>query len=255
MPFSPREGDAVAIQRQVLKIAERLTRARIYPAWRINTRGIDLYADMAEHLPAQTWQVVFDVGANVGQSAAAFLREFPSAEIYCFEPVADSFRALCRAVPGVRAFQLALGAARQSSQMVHHGDATMFYLRSAHEAPADVELEDVQVDTTDNFCSTQDIERINFLKIDTEGSDLDVLKGAAEMLTSKRIDVIQVEAGLNCRNTHHVPLEEFKAFLEPKEYFLFGIYECVNEWPTKEPHLRRANLVFISDNVIESNKG
>jgi hypothetical protein len=27
----------------------------------------------------------------------------------------------------------------------------------------------------------------------------------------------------------------------------------VNEWPTKEPHLRRTNPVFISDRVIKAN--
>jgi hypothetical protein len=62
------------------------------------------------------------------------------------------------------------------------------------------------------------------------------------MLRGHRIDVIPPEAGMNRRNAHHVPFEDFKAFLEPNGYYPFGVYEQVAEWPTREPHLRRANL-------------
>src|SRR5687768_17470636 len=38
--------------------------------------------------------VVFDVGANVGQSALRFTAGFPEARIYCFEPVKETFSRL-----------------------------------------------------------------------------------------------------------------------------------------------------------------
>jgi hypothetical protein len=78
--------------------------------------------------------------------------------------------------------------------------------------------------------------------------------GAPEFLDKKRIDIIEVEAGMNCKNTWHVPLEKLKSFLEAKGYFIFTIYEQVNEWPSGEPQLRRANSVYLSEAVIDDNK-
>jgi hypothetical protein len=93
------------------------------------------------------------------------------------------------------------------------------------------------------------------MKIDTEGADLDVLKGAERMLNEQRIDIVKVEAGMNPTNHLHVPFEVLKNYLESKHYFLFGIYEQKHEWPTKHPHLRRTNPIFISQQVIENNRG
>ena len=109
----------------------------------------------------------------------------------------------------------------------------------------------VEIESLDNFCSGHEIDQISFLKIDTEGYDLEVLKGASRMLGEQRIDLVEVEAGMNCLNKTHVPFEDLKAYLEKMEYYLFAIYEQVGEWPKKEPQLRRANAVFISRHVIE----
>ena len=69
----------------------------------------------------------------------------------------------------------------------------------------------------------------------------------------QHIDFIEVEAGMNPWNERQVPFEILKAHLESKNYFLFGIYEQVHEWPTKAPHLRRANAVFLSERLIQAN--
>jgi hypothetical protein len=106
----------------------------------------------------------------------------------------------------------------------------------------------------DAFSKKNKIERIDFLKIDTEGGDLDVLKGAENMLKSQKIDFVQVEAGMNPDNNHHVPFECLKSFLEKYNYYLFGIYDQVNEWPSEEPHLRRTNSVFVSRKIIKEKR-
>lgn len=109
-----------------------------------------------------------------------------------------------------------------------------------------VATREVSIETLDRFCEHQGINHIGFLKIDTEGGDFDVLCGAAGMLATQQIDLVEVEAGMNSGNKRHVPFEKLKAILEDSGYLLFGIYEQIHEWPTKEPHLRRTNLVFNS---------
>ena len=48
--------------------------------------------DVAGSLPNYRFDVLFDVGANVGQSAIAYRKAFPNAAIYGFEPIGASFQ-------------------------------------------------------------------------------------------------------------------------------------------------------------------
>jgi precorrin-6B methylase 2 len=60
----------------------------------------------------QDIKVVFDVGANIGQTATTFNDSFTTAQIYSFEPVKNTFESLVantRKYDRVKCFQLALG--------------------------------------------------------------------------------------------------------------------------------------------------
>lgn len=248
----------MTIKRQLKKLTENLTGAHVY---RHVPRGIDVFEDIDYHLVGHSFDVVFDIGANVGQSAVEFREHFPNATLYCFEPVQDTYlqmQAAVRRYDRVKTFQLAFGAKQGVGSMVHQESDQAAFLAEASTGRAtdtDSDVEEVKIDTVDNFCAHQDVPRINYLKIDTEGGDLEVLKGAEGMLGSRRIDIVQVEAGMNPTNKTHVPFEALKEFLDSKSYFLFGIYEQMYEWPTSEPHLRRSNPVFVSKDIIEKYRG
>lgn len=236
------------------RLFERLTGTHIY---RTLPRGVDRFADIKSCLPNLHVGVVFDVGANIGQSARSFRTNLQDAKIYCFEPVGATYRQLegrLRGDDNVEIFRLALGAESGPGTMVLEGISEMYFLRRASGmAAGNAPVEQVTVETLDHFCQGNGIERINYLKIDTEGADLDVLKGAEDMLRQQQVDVIEAECGMNGRNKRHVGLEALTSFLEDKNYLLFGIYEQVNEWPTRAPNLRRANPIFISETVVRAN--
>lgn len=247
----------MSLKNKVKKIVEQLTNTHIY---RVLPHGIDLIEDITNTLPMYRVDIVFDVGANVGQSAHIYLARFPSSHIYCFEPVEDTFRKLQENLKGnerVDCYQLALGSSKRRGKMVMQGISKMFFLSDQSKESSmsdDVRTQSVEIVTLDEFCRIKRIDQINYLKIDTEGGDLDVLKGSASMLTEQRIDLVEVEAGMNPSNKRHVPFEILKEFLESHGYFLFGIYEQVTEWPTIEPHLRRTNPLFISHHMVEMNR-
>jgi FkbM family methyltransferase len=210
-------------------------------------RGIDLGADLKAWLPGFSPGIVLDVGANLGQSAELFLRWFPAAQVVCFEPVAASFLSLERRLghhPRVRLVRMALGAAPGPGMIPLTGPPGM---RSLAPGGADgTTHETVEVDTLDRFCRREGITRIGLLKIDTEGHDLAVLDGAADLLAGRRVDLVQVEAGMHPGNSRHVPWEQLVQRLGTHGYRLFGLYNQKEEWPTGEPHLRRADLVFMA---------
>ena len=213
--------------------------------------GVDFRHDICRYLPKLNIESVFDVGANIGQSAIRFKRAFPGATVYCFEPASTTFAKLCATCgdhPHIRCFQLAFSSKAGTCKMIVSGNSPAYRLGSSEDEGD--HTEDVPLATVDGFCAEQCISRINLLKIDTEGHDLEVLKGASELLRTHRIDLVQVEAGMNCRNSRQVPIESIKEHLEEMNFFLFRVYDQVPEWPTREPHLRRSNLVFLSERVI-----
>jgi len=221
-------------------------------------RGVSLRNDMATFMPGFRISTIFDIGANVGQTVKEFRRDFPEAELYSFEPVPASFAALKKAVQGmerVQTRQLAFGRQRGVAKMLAISNLSDNRILDEKEIDQYNEVVEVEVQTIDSFMAEAGLDRVDFVKIDTEGMDLDVLYGAEKQLDANRIDVVQVEAGVNRDNTRHRHLVEFMDYMDSKSYLLFGLYEQIHNWRDQLPHLRRANAVFISPRLAEQETG
>lgn len=241
------------IKKFLHETAEKLINGKIV---RSLPHGCDFFEDVQRFSSSYHFEVIVDVGANIGQSAVTFATRFKQARIISIEPVSSTFEILCKEVapyPLVSCYKIAFGASRGSST-IHLGDDSSMNQVEDLDAPSAIttDAEIIERIPLDDFCSEQKIDRISFLKVDTEGRDLDVLKGAFRMLADQRIDFVEVEAGMNPGNTFHVPMEVLKSAMEQHGYMLFGIYEQMHEWPENKPHLRRSNLVFMSPGLIRS---
>jgi FkbM family methyltransferase len=144
-------------------------------------------------------RVVFDVGANVGDWTAEALFINPRAQYHLFEPSPTTLQSLeKRAFPGnVIVNNAGLGAAEGEMDLFVFGDglgANSLYDRRGTDA-VEQRRERVRITTLDAYCAGRTIDRIDFLKIDVEGHELEVLRGAAGLLQARRIGVIQFEYG------------------------------------------------------------
>jgi FkbM family methyltransferase len=151
------------------------------------------------HAVLPSARVVFDVGANIGDWTAAALRINPQAQYHCFEPSRATFAGLQeRNFPAnVTLNNRALGAAQEQKTLHIFAErlgANSLYDRKGTDA-ATQRLETIDVDTLDDYCRRTGIDRIDMVKIDTEGHELAVLQGALEMLRAGRIETIQFEYG------------------------------------------------------------
>lgn len=242
-----------ALQRKLKRAVEEVLHLRVLRALPL---GSNVHTDIAGCLPAFRLVSVLDVGANIGQTAAQFSFWHPGAKIYCVEPVRQNFEELkinTARIPGVECFQVGLGEAPGSAEMLLSGPSSTYRVTTG-ATQGGARTESVPIETVDQLCARLAIESLSYLKIDTEGHDLKVLKGAAEMLRGSRIDFIEVEAGMNPHNDLHVPLEQLKAFAEQHDYLLFGLYEQRHDWPTRRPILRRCNAVFIARRLAEAHR-
>lgn len=89
--------------------------------------------------------------------------------------------------------------------------------------------------------------RINLMKLDVEGEELDALKSADHLLKTQKIDMLYVEVGLNQTGTQQTYFGDLDALLQSYGYRVFKIYEQKNEWIDDSPLLRRCNVAYMSN--------
>ena len=82
--------------------------------------------------------------------------------------------------------------------------------------------ETIELQTVDDYCSKRDVIKINYLKLDVEGHELEVLKGAKDALRGGRIEIIQFEYG-GCNIDSRVLLKDIFDFVEGLPYLVCKI--------------------------------
>ena len=213
-----------------------------------------LFSAIGSRLKALEMRTIFDVGANVGQSTDAFATHYAGASVWAFEPIAATYKKLSERFAGndrIRCINAGLSFEQTAAEFFAEGTSVGNRLApSTSTSPA--RREQVALEVGDSFMAAHGIDRVNYLKIDTEGHDLSVMRGFARALADHRIDLVQAEVGLHPRNGGHVPIEKVKSFLEAMDYALFTIIDMTVETRGR-PNLRRCDVVFISQSAIEKN--
>jgi FkbM family methyltransferase len=145
-------------------------------------------------------RVFFDIGANIGQTAVDALDAFPSAELVCFEPHPKTFAQLSERMAHEKRADLhniALGNEDGKATLYEYEHSTLNSLLPnspyvSRFKPGATSF-DVAVTTLDSFCSDHAVNGIDVLKIDTEGFDVAVLRGARDMLSRGAIKFVYAE--------------------------------------------------------------
>jgi FkbM family methyltransferase len=137
-----------------------------------------------------------DVGANVGNWAEMVWARQPAARGLLFEPAESALKLLSnRFGRDERATIVAAAAGAQEGTADFFEDAgagETSSLFSGH-APRGAMRRQIRVVTLDAACREHGIDRIDLLKIDAEGYDFHVLRGAEGLLTQQRVGVVQFE--------------------------------------------------------------
>jgi len=176
--------------------------------------------------------VIFDIGANIGSMCLSFAKRAPTGIVYAFEPTAYAYTKLLRNLslnPDIAARIHAIHAyvsnrsaeglpiTAYSSWKVDALAVDVHPVHGGLSRPAEV----APVVTIDEFCQDNAIERVDLIKTDTDGHELDVLQGARETLRDRR-PVVVFELGdylLRERGQH---FGQFLDLFEPIGYRLIN---------------------------------
>jgi FkbM family methyltransferase len=206
--------------------------------WSRYPRGHVFPLDLARFTARRPLKTIFDIGANQGQTATEFARWFPQASIHSFEPVAANFEVLRNAaskLQRVTAHHAACGS-QPGAQFIRYGAHHHLHSLAGSDPSAPnegVAGETVTVTTVDAVCSLHHVDQIDLLKTDTEGYDLEVLKGAEGMLSRDAVRFIFVEAGLN-RQPGQTSFCELSDVLSRRGFVFSGFYDPMRGGEHKE---------------------
>ena len=157
---------------------------------------------------------ILDVGANQGDWSKLALSINPTAQIFAFEPQKKIFKKL-EAIQGIHAFNLGCGSKIERLPIYSrptistHSSLCKEVLSNLDEV---IDQEEVEMTTIDEFIDKQKLEKIDLLKIDVEGFELEVLKGAKNAINRGIIEAIQFE--FNTMNIYkRVFFKDFYAYL------------------------------------------
>ncbi len=178
---------------------------------------------------------IFDVGANRGDVTRQYRALFPSAAIHAFEPFPDfhnGFREEFGKDPSIRLNPFALSDKRGRVDFyVNQSADTNSLLKpakigaSSDNMVATRNITQIDTLTLDEYCSENHIEQIDILKMDTQGSELSILKGAASLLRDKKIGLIYTEAYFKNQYKEQPLFYEIAAWLGKFGYHLEDIYD------------------------------
>ncbi|MCA9292238.1 MAG: FkbM family methyltransferase [Phycisphaerales bacterium] len=222
--------------------------------------GYDAYASMTRCIDRDAPLVMVDVGANEGLTAQRMLDEFPNATIHAFEPSPGPFAKLlarAEADPRIRPYRLACGSACGTtefhvtqndwcSSILPPSELGKRYYGDWYETRETVQVE---VTTLDAWAKAHGIDTVDFLKVDAQGYDLEVLKGATELLHAAL-------KGLNCE-CQFAPEYEGCATFSQVDRFLaehgFALHQIHEVWAKgKEEQSSYADALWLRVDVLQA---
>lgn len=174
--------------------------------------------------------VIFDVGANVGEYTKWILTKAPRAKVHCFEPGKTTFDILKNNISSENIVLNNFGLSDEATEgtlfydKAGAGTASLYNRHLEHYGVEMDQSETVILKTLDEYCESNGIRRIDFLKIDIEGNEYKALLGARKALDAGSIQAIQIEFGI-CDIDSRVFFKDFWQLLNDK----YNVYRITKD--------------------------
>ena len=191
--------------------------------------------------------IIIDVGGNIEEYSVFLKKAYPTARIFTFEPNPKAFYEMKKKLAkfdNITCENMGLGTEVGTKQMFSYSKVENSTLGTLNKQAlselykVDDQIEEIKfsMNTLDNYCAQKNIPAIDFIKIDTEGWELPVLKGAENMIKKNKIKIIQFEFN-NFNVYYRIFLKDFYDLLKNYNFYRthskglipLGEYDTINE--------------------------
>lgn len=226
--------------------------------------------EMTKVLTKNSEPVIFDVGANKGQSIKRYKKLFKNSIIHSFEPNIDEINNLKKEYNNKKEIFLnnyAVGEKEGNLEFninAASGHSSFYDLipnttwikkrsRTIKIESQDYTIKKVSADiiTLDNYAEKNKIKSIDILKIDTQGYEDKVLEGARNLLKNNKIKLIQVELIFSEIYKKSLQIYDIEKTLGPNGYKLFSIS---NGGSLISNYIFQVDLIYISSEIYDNFK-
>jgi len=178
---------------------------------------------------------IFDIGSSNGEWTRHMLEVFPDARCHLFDPLSElhepyteRLSKLTSRQKEVHVHPIALGEACGTTQFGKskdiYGSSTLIKKTDAYFP----EVLSVPVSTLDAYIEREKLPKPQLLKLDTQGSELLILKGAVETL--KTVDIILLETWfVRCYGESNPVFMEVANWLATQNFYLLDIGDCYRD--------------------------
>ncbi|MDY6874649.1 MAG: FkbM family methyltransferase [Chloroflexota bacterium] len=158
------------------------------------------------------WTVI-DIGAGIGEFAILVAKEHPSSQVYAYEPFPESFVLFqenlnLNMTENIRAFQMAVGSKSGKMMLATTGEAVQHTTTHSTVSGSATSMIEVQGLSLDDLFQISGIGHCDFLKIDCEGCEFEILFNASQV-TLRNIDHICLEYHDGVTEFSHQDLAQF----------------------------------------------
>jgi FkbM family methyltransferase len=213
-----------------------------YNLRKIKKKDFDLSFDqiLKKNLPRNP--VIFDIGANKGQSIEKYLKLFEKPIIHSFEPIDEEIVLLKEKYKNYDNIYLnnyALGekieeknfniAVKSDNSSFNNFSLNTEWLKVRSEQNNTTQeqyvkkIVKVRVSTLDNYVKNKNIEKIDLVKIDTQGYEDKILEGSLETIKNGLINIIQTEIMFDNNYQKSFNFIDIEKYIVPHNFRLVGI--------------------------------
>jgi FkbM family methyltransferase len=230
-------------------------------------RHIEKVIDLVYFFELNPAASIVDVGGADGVIAKKFAAQFPNAKVYTFEPIKTTFQELLNTISGhqnIHGINKGLGAEKIEYATIHRlarvTSSSLFPAKTVisnsffAENLKNESVEDVSITTLDDEIPSD--EQINILKVDVQGYEVEVLKGAKHTL--RRVKLLVLEMQNHDLYEGAPKYFELDEFVRKEDFILYDIVPSIRQ----DKQLYEWDAIYVNkkvlpkhDNAIHNNQG
>ena len=133
--------------------------------------------------------VVIDAGANIGLFSILASALAPEGHVYAFEPASETHKVLCKTVAGITnitVVEKGLGGERGVAPFAIAGSMGTNHIVTKKNPLRRWKSIEIPITTIDDYVRENGLARVDFIKMDTEGFEAQIISGAQKTIKAFR---------------------------------------------------------------------
>lgn len=186
--------------------------------------------------------IIFDVGGNSGQSIEKFKQIFKNPIIHSFEPIESEFKKMKEKFgndeniylnnfalgekDGLKEFYITAKSSNSSFNKIKKNTSWLKKRKEENLVNSEdfiTKKENIKITTIDNYCLKKKIDRIDLLKIDTQGYEDKVLEGSKISFEKEKVRAVITEIMFDNVYEKYFSFSDIEKHILPYNFRMVGI--------------------------------